>query len=165
MTEKQRNDSQASTNGESRMQFSYRKGVNAWFDVDGIIISVWISSWSGRAIVRVEDQCGERIVSDKRTFRLSEQHEFSVGKTTYRVDIKNIFRKNGFELAILLYREETLIDSDVYIIKYIETRFDPETGKLNWLATIKAEFIDDFNWIPVAVGAVIGAAVALFNLI
>ena len=118
----------------SRMNISMRKGLRGWFDVDGMIITVFGSNWTGREIVYITDQHGERVVSDKRSFRFSTSHEFSEAGNDYRVDLKIGVGK----VELMLYRNGQLVDSDVYIAQ--DTEVDQNTGKIDWRKTIKQQF-------------------------
>ena len=133
----QNNDDERSNpkDENSRMNVSMRKGIRGWFDVDGMTISFFGSNWTGREIVRVTDEHGERVVSDKRSFRFSTSHEFSAAGNEYCV-VLNI---GVGKAEIHLYRNGTLIDSDAYVDS--ATQVHPETGKIDWRATIKKQFV------------------------
>jgi len=134
--------------GNSRMNISLSRGVTGWFDVDGLIISVWASSWTGREIVRVEDDQGVRVVSDKRSFRFATPHEFVVGRNAYRLDVQLHFGR----AELRLFRNEALVDSDVFSPKGNQVCIDPETGKVDWSRTLKKSLG------PILLGLTAGAA-------
>ena len=135
MTHNNRDERSNPKSENSRMNISMRKGIRGWFDVDGMTISVFGSNWTGREIVRVTDEHGERVVSDKHSFRFSTPHEFSVAGNDYRVNLNIGVGK----VEIHLYRNGKLIDSDAYVDP--DTQVHPETGKIDWRATIKKQFV------------------------
>lgn len=92
---------------DSRMDVSLGRGVRSYFDVDDITISLWGSAWSGREVVRVDD----RIVSDRRSFRMSTPHRFEHGGHRYEVDfsIESVLRGR---YRVELYRDGVRVDSD-----------------------------------------------------
>jgi hypothetical protein len=133
MTHNTHDEDRSRDHGKTRMKISLSQGITGWFDVDGRIISVWASSWTGREIVRVEDDRGERVVSDKRSFRFTTPHEFQVGNDSYRLDVQ--IRPGQAELR--LFRNEALVDSDVFDPTGKQICIDPETGKIDWSRTLK----------------------------
>lgn len=92
---------------DSRMEVSLGRGVRSYFDVDDITISLWGSAWSGREVVRVDD----RIVSDRRSFRMSTPHRFEYGGHRYELvlSIESVLRG---VYRVELYRDGVLVDSD-----------------------------------------------------
>ena len=134
-------------NGNSRMQFSLKRGIECWFDVDDVTIRVWASNWSGREVVRVQNGGDERIVSDKRSFRFSTPHEFDLHGHRYRLE----FRVRPGMADIQLYRDGELIDSDLGDFRGI--RINPATGRLDWGWAIKTLTV------PVLAGGLTGAAI------
>ncbi|AKS41578.1 hypothetical protein WM2015_1204 [Wenzhouxiangella marina] len=128
------------------MKLSLSKGIQGWFDVDGKTISIWASSWTGREIVRVDDAAGERVVSDKRSFRFTTPHEFKLGDSEYRIEVNVNFGRAEFRL----YKDGVLIDSDC--ISQQPLRFDPVTGKLDWGHLLKKAVL------PILAGLVAGLA-------
>lgn len=118
--------------GTSRMKFSLRHGIETWFDVDDITIRVWGSSWTGKEIIRVQDQNGERIVSEKRNMRFVSPHEFEQGGHRYKVEIR---LKLGLA-EVRLYRDGVQIDSDLHDARKVH--IDPVTGKVDRWAQFKS---------------------------
>ncbi|MEM1081886.1 MAG: hypothetical protein AAGH65_09935 [Pseudomonadota bacterium] len=116
---------------DSRMNFSFSKGITSWFDVDGLIISVWASNWTGREIVRIIDDHGERIVSNLRSFRFNTPHDFLFNGQSYQVRVVLGIGKARFEL----YREGLLIDADEF--NRMTVQINPETGQLAWKQSFK----------------------------
>ena len=118
--------------GPSRMKLSLSTGIETWFDVDDITIRVWASAWTGKEIVRIEDSQGERIVSEKRSFRFTTPHEFSHGGHRYRVEV----RVSLGIAAVRLFRDGVEIDSDMHDAR--GARVDPKTGKVDRRAQVQA---------------------------
>lgn len=116
----------AASNGNSRMKFSFKGGTDCWFDVDDYTIHVWASNWNGREIVRVRNGGGERIVSDKRSFRFKTPHEFELNGQAFRLEFQVGFGR----VEVRLYRDDVMIDSDQFDNTGI--RINPETGRLDW---------------------------------
>ena len=92
---------------DSRMEVSLGRGVSSYFDVDDITISVWGSAWSGREVVRVDD----RVVCDRRSFRMSTPHRFDHGGHQYEVIFSTESVLRG-RYRVELYRHGVLVDSD-----------------------------------------------------
>lgn len=63
------------------MIVSARRGIQCYFDVDDITISVWGSAWTGREIKKVDD----RVVSNKLSIRFSTSHDFEHQGHQYQV--------------------------------------------------------------------------------
>jgi hypothetical protein len=148
MTQNHYHEDKFLDHGKTRMKISLSKGVTGWFDVDGLIISVWASTWTGREIVRVEDNRGERVVSDKRSFRFTTPHEFKVGNDDYRLDVHITLGR----AELRLFRNEALVDSDVFDPKGKQVCIDPETGEIDWPRTLKKSIG------PILLGLAAGAA-------
>ena len=108
------------------MKINWRRGIEAWFDIDDITIHVWASSWTGREVVTVAQGEQERVVSSKRSWRLQTPHAFEHDGKHYLVAFST-----GFGRAVVeLYRNGVLIDSDQVNTSGI--RIDPASGKLDW---------------------------------
>ncbi|MFP4207322.1 MAG: hypothetical protein ACLFSC_01610 [Wenzhouxiangella sp.] len=115
------------------MKITARSGIECWFDVDGIVIRYWASAWTGREIVSVVEGNGERVVSDKRSFRFLTPHDFEIAGRRYRLEFQMRLGSGAIELR--LYRDGALIDSDIYSNPAIH--LDPVTGRLDLRATSK----------------------------
>lgn len=107
------------------MIVSARKGIQCFFDVDGVTISVWGSAWTGREIVRVDD----RVVSNKLSIRFKTVHQFEHLGHQYTVNFIIASVATGLT-RIELHRDGELIDFDE--ARHRSTPFDPATGKFNW---------------------------------
>lgn len=118
--------------GTSRMKLSLRHGIETWFDVDDITIRVWGSAWNGKEIVRIQDEHGERIVSELRSLRFVSPHEFDHGGHRYKVEIRI---KLGMA-EVRLYRDGVQIDSDLHDPRTVH--IDPVTGKINRWSQLKS---------------------------
>ncbi len=118
--------------GRPRMNLSLKRGIECWFDVDDVTISVWASNWTGREIVRVQNGGDARVVSDKRSFRLMTPHEFELHGHRYRLE----FRVKPGVADVRLYRDDLLIDSDLADCRGIP--IDPATGRLDWRQALKS---------------------------
>ena len=118
--------------GTSRMRFSLRHGIETWFDVDDITIRLWASSWTGKEIIRVQDQHGERVVSEKRNIRFVSPHEFSHGGHRYKVEIR---LKLGVA-EVRLHRDGVQIDSGLHDASKVH--IDPVTGRIDRWAQFKS---------------------------
>lgn len=95
-------------NDKSAFSVSLFQGVQCYFDIGEHTISVWGSAWSGREIVRVDNQ----VVSDSRNFsRLQSRHDFTLDGVSYHLVFKTESILRG-HYAVYLYRGDTLIDSD-----------------------------------------------------
>ena len=160
MTDHQNNEIQALTNRDSKLQLSFREGINTWFDVDGMTIHVWFSSWSGRAIVRVEDDDGQCVVSDKRTFRTLEQHAFKVGNNNYRLKIIMTLSR----LGVFLYRNDELIDSDCWDEDEFDHQIDQELDSLNQKYGIAEKYARFLKLIKILSYAAVGYLAGVFTI-
>lgn len=131
---------------DRRMKVGLRRGIHCFFDVDDITISFWGSAWSGREIVRVDD----RVVSDKRSFRLSTPHRFEHKGVQYelRFGVASIVRS---QYHIELYRNGELLDSDT--ASHFKTV--PGTDKIDWRSEARSLLV----W--VLLGIVVGVVAAM----
>lgn len=134
------------TRNEKRpeMIVSARKGIQCYFDVDDFTISVWGSAWTGREIVKVDDQ----VVSSKLSIRFSTTHNFEHRGHRYQVRFLIASMSTGLT-RIELYRDGKLIDFDE--ARHRSIRIDPATGKVDWRAGWKGLV----GW--VLLGGVVGA--------
>lgn len=89
------------------LNIHWKNGIRSWFDLDGITIEVWASSWSGREEIRVDGQ----LVSRLRSFRRSSRHEFRHGGHDYAVEFSCLAFGSG-TFRITLYRDGVEVDSD-----------------------------------------------------
>lgn len=90
-----------------RMELDWRKGINCYFDVDGITIWFWGSSWSGMEEVRVDGA----LASAKRVLRRSSSHTFSVKGIDYEIRLVcNSLMTSAFTITLL--RNGVEVDSD-----------------------------------------------------
>ncbi len=128
----------------SRMKMNMKRGIEAWFDVDDITIHIWASSWTGREVVTLRVNGQDRIVSDKRSWRLNTPHEFDHDGHRYQLK----FRVGFGTAAVELYRDGALIDSDK--INRSGIRIDPATGRLDWGHAMKKLAL------PLVVGIIVG---------
>lgn len=148
-TQENRGENDIAMDGKGgRMEVGLRKGIRAFFDLDGITISFWGSTWTGREIVTVE----ERVVSDKRSFRIKTLHRFEHGGIHYKLVFHVASTVRG-DFRIELYRNGELVDSDRF--RQSDLGVDPETGRFSaWrLARKLAPYF--------ALGMLFGASVAL----
>ncbi len=124
-------------------------GMTSYFDIDDITIKVWISSWSGREIVQVDD----RIVSDKRSFRRLTTHRFEHHGHQYTVRFIVDSMLHG-DMRCELERDGKVIDSDEFSIDVWQR--DPQTGRISW----RRELLSLLKWM--LAGAAVGLALAFF---
>ncbi len=83
------------------------RGIETWFDLDPqTVVSVWLSTWTGREIIRINDQ----IIVSKRVIKLTSRHPFTHNGKDYAIVIK--FEILG-EFRIELWQGTQLIDFDV----------------------------------------------------
>lgn len=113
------------------MKINMKSGIEAWFDVDGITIHVWGSSWTGREVVTVCQGEHKRVVSSKRSWSFKTPHAFEHNGQHYLVTLRVGFGGAGVEL----YRNGVLVDSDE--INTTGLRINPATGKLDWKHALK----------------------------
>ncbi len=111
-------------NGNGRMEVGMRKGIRAFFDIDGITIAFWGSAWTGREVVTVDD----RVVSNKLSLRFATEHHFEHAGIHYKL-VFRVLSMLGGHMRIELYREGELIDSDEFRQKYAVV--DPGTGRVS----------------------------------
>lgn len=90
------------------LNIHWKTGIRSFFDIDGITIEVWGSSWSGREEVRID---GQR-VSSLRSLRRSSRHEFHHGGHDYAVEFSCLAFGTG-TFQITLYRDGIEVDSDI----------------------------------------------------
>lgn len=147
------NASNRSAGNEQRpaMIVSARKGIQCFFDVDDVTISVWGSAWTGREIVKVDD----RVVSSKLSIRFSTTHDFEHRGHRYQVRFIIASVSTGLT-RIELYRDGEMIDFDE--ARHRSIKIDPATGKVDWRAGWKA--LVGWMLLGGAVGAVFGYGAA-----
>lgn len=97
----------AADGNDAGLSISATRGIRSYFDIDGITISVWASSWSGMEEVRVDGE----LVSRLRSLRRSSEHRFSHAGVDYRVEVTCVVFGSG-TLRITLYRNGEAVDSD-----------------------------------------------------
>ena len=136
-----------------RMKANLKKGIESWFDVDDITIHIWGSAWTGREIISIQNGGQPQVVSDKRSFRFTTPHEFDYGGQRYRVELQVALGKAN----VRLYRNGELIDSDEW--QDASLVVNPETGRLDWLATAKE--LGMFVLAGGAIGFVFGVVLAV----
>jgi hypothetical protein len=90
------------------LNIHWKNGIRSFFDIDGITIEVWGSSWSGREEVRIDG----RRVSSLRSLRRSSRHEFHYGGHDYAVEFSCLAFGTG-TFRITLYRDGIEVDSDI----------------------------------------------------
>jgi hypothetical protein len=98
----------AASNDKKTLSVSLSDGIRCYFDIGEHTISVWGSGWSGREVVRVDDQ----VVSESRNLlRLQNRHDFSLDGASYHLVVKteSIIRA---QYGVYLYQGDTLVDSD-----------------------------------------------------
>lgn len=97
-----------SPNDKAGFSVTFLQGVQCYFDIGEHTISVWGSAWSGREIVRVDDQ----VVSDSRNLSLRQnRHDFTLDGVAYHIVFKTESILRG-HYGAYLYRGDTLVDSD-----------------------------------------------------
>mgnify|MGYP006269663311 FL=1 len=111
-------------NGSGRMEVGMRKGIRAFFDIDGITIAFWGSAWTGREVVTVDD----RVVSNKRSLRFVTEHRFEHAGIRYKLVFRAVSMLAG-HMRIELYREGALVDSDEFRQK--NAFVDSKTGRVS----------------------------------
>lgn len=120
-------------NGNGRMEVGMRKGIRAFFDIDGITIAFWGSAWTGREVVTVED----RVVSRKLSLRFATAHHFDHAGIRYKLVFRVLSMLAG-HMRIELYREGDLVDSDEFRQTRHLLSVDPETGRISvWRTVLK----------------------------
>lgn len=117
-------DSTTRQKGKPAMIMSARKGIQCYFDVDDVTISVWVSFWTGREVVKVDDE----VVSSKLSLRFSTTHDFEYQGHQYQV--RFIVSLSAAVTRIELFRDGKLIDFDEAHNRRIKV--DPVTGKVDW---------------------------------
>lgn len=95
------------TKPDTRLAVHWKRGIQSWFDIDGITIEVWASSWSGKEEVRVDGQ----VVSSLRSLRRKSIHRFRHGDHDYKVTVTCLAFGTG-TFQITLFRDGVEIDSD-----------------------------------------------------
>lgn len=131
----------------ARGAISLRGGVRSYFDVDGVTIEVWGSSWSGAEEVRVDG----RVVSRKRSLRRRSSHRFEIGGHRYEVRYGCESMLSG-EFLIELLRDGELVDSDR--LRMVAAGPD---GRLSWRAILRK--MAPFFLLGMLVGAAAGYVV------
>lgn len=85
----------------------WKNGIQSWFDLDGITIEVWASSWSGKEEVRIDGQ----VVSSLRSLRRKSVHRFTDDGHEYKITVACLaFGTGTFEIS--LFRDGVKVDSD-----------------------------------------------------
>lgn len=143
-------DSTTRSGKASTLQFSYKRGIECFFDVDDVTIRVWGSVWTGRKVVELND----RVVSSKYSFRYSTPHDFEYAGHRYRV-VFSISTTTGL-IEIQLFRDGLLIDSDQ--AHHPSIPIDPETGRVDWRRQLPQLLA--YGLIGGALGGVFGFLVA-----
>lgn len=95
------------TNSQDGLAIHWRKGIQSWFDIDGITIEVWASSWSGMEEVRIDG----KIVSRLRSLRRGSTHRFEHDGHEYQVTVACLAFGTG-TFQITLFRDGVEVDSD-----------------------------------------------------
>lgn len=88
--------------------FHWRDGIQSFFDVDGITIEFWASSWTGKEEVRIEGA----LVSSLRSWRYRSHHAFEHAGHHYEVLMNCLSLATG-TFRITLVRDGVEVDSDV----------------------------------------------------
>lgn len=91
-------------NMKSTFSFS---GLTTYFDVGDHVIEVFLSSISGREVVRVDGQ----EVSSRRNWRYRSSHAFELDGARYRVEVTIISLLKG-QARIDLYKDDAYLDHD-----------------------------------------------------
>lgn len=95
-------------NDKAAFSVSLVNGIQCYFDIGEHTISVWGSAYSGREIVRIDNQ----VVSDSRNLcGLQSRHDFTLDGVSYHLVFKTESIMRG-HYGVYLYRGDTLIDSD-----------------------------------------------------
>jgi hypothetical protein len=113
-----------------RLEINWRKGINCYFDVDGITISVWASGWNGMEEVRVDG----RLVSRQRVLLRSSSHRFSAGGVDYEIRLTCLSMLTG-TFEITLARNGVEIDSDQ--ASPVGPDLVDEQGNLDWSRVLR----------------------------
>jgi hypothetical protein len=151
MIEHQRQGDNEMNGGNGRMRVDVRKGIRTFFDIDGITIAFWGSSWNGREVVTVDD----RVVSKKWSLRYVTEHHFECNGIRYKLVFRVLSLLRG-EFRVELYREGDLVDTDFHKMNAGGTGLgvDPDTGQFSgW---VLAKQLGPYFVIGMAAGA--GAA-------
>ena len=125
---------------------NFFKGIDTWFDLDKeTIVSVWLSNWTGREVIRLNDQ----IVASRRVISLQSEHSFEHGGKTYRVTVDY---KKLTQFRIELWQGDQLVDFDVISQGRVFQRGQgaPKATKKTWITGLM-------------VGLTLGAMGALFG--
>lgn len=96
------------------------KGIECFFDIDGVTIRFWASAANGKEEVWVD----ERLVSSKRNFRFSSVHTFIAAGHSYEVRYITQSMFKG-RMRCELYRDGLLVDSDDIVIDQTAAWKDP----------------------------------------
>lgn len=82
-------------------------GVETWFDLDKqTIVSVWLSNWTGREVIRLNDQ----VIASKRSLTFESRHPFVYDGKEYSVTIK---LEKFIRFRIELWQGNELMDFDL----------------------------------------------------
>ncbi len=92
---------------DEALAIHWKNGIQSWFDIDGITIEVWASSWSGKEEVRIEG----RVISSLRSLRRKSVHRFTHDGHDYKVTVACLAFGTG-TFQITLFRDGTEVDSD-----------------------------------------------------
>lgn len=82
-------------------------GVETWFDLDKqTIVSVWLSNWTGREVIRLNDQ----IIASKRSLKLQSHHPFMHQGKEYAIKVT---LEKFIRFRIELWHGNELVDFDL----------------------------------------------------
>lgn len=102
----QSNDA-SSSGGTYLKRVNFFTGIETWFDLDKeTIVSVWLSNWTGREVIRLNDE----VIASRRVISLQSEHSFEHGGKTYRVTVSC---DKLTQFRIELWQGDQLLDFDV----------------------------------------------------
>lgn len=107
-------------------------GVETWFDLDNeTVLSVWLSNWTGREIIRINDQ----IIASHRSWQLESTHSFVYAGKQYSLRVKI---EKFIQIRVELWRGDQLVDFDVVSNGRVLPRGEgaPKTNSKNILITL-----------------------------
>ncbi|MCH8502596.1 MAG: hypothetical protein LAT77_11885 [Aliidiomarina sp.] len=126
---------QQSLTNSPKSSLSMSNGGNFYFDVRGLQLRVWFSSFTGAERIYLDDE----LVSSNRSYRKMSTHTFQVDGEAYALKVGvrswgDAFR--GIYVAEL-YRGEQLIDQDEIILFAEEQKGEkPKQSTWRWITSL-----------------------------